>query len=155
MEKRRALTQVNIFRYLMENGYYPSFEDEHIVFELDGNIAVLEQEDEILSIRIFFSIEEKDFDNMLEASNSCMLQTYLVKPVLLDDMKSIMFSCETMCCTFRDFTRYFPKMVGLLKESLNIHKQEMKQILLTEEIMKAAMPATDDSATGTARKLLS
>lgn len=155
MEKHGSLTGFDIFRYLMENGYYPSYEDDHILFELDGNMAVIEQDGDILSLRMFFSIEEKDYDNLLEASNSCMLKTYIVRPVLLDDMKNLMFSCEVMCSTYRDFKKMFPRMTGMINEALSIHKQEMKQILITEEIIKAAMPVTDDSVTGTVRKILS
>ena len=154
-DQNHSLTMRKIFAYLMENGYSPSFEDEHILFELDENMAVIEQDGDILSLRLFFSIDEKDYDNLLEASNSCMLQTYMVKSVLLDDMKNIMFSCEALCTTCRDLKRIFPRMVEMIKEALAIHKQEMKQILITEELIKATMPVAEDSATGTVRKLLS
>lgn len=155
MEKHGSLTGFDIFRYLMENGYYPSYEDEHILFELDGNMALIEQDEDILSLRMFFSIDEKDYENLMEASNSCMLKTYLVRPVLLDDMKNLMFACDVLCSTYRDFKKIFPRMTVLLNEALSIHKQEMKQILITEELIKAAMPVTDDSVTGTVRKILS
>ena len=45
-----------IFRCMMEEGYYPSYEKTHILFNVEDNVAVLEYEEDILSIRIFFSI---------------------------------------------------------------------------------------------------
>ena len=155
MGKHGSLTLRSIFRYLMENRYYPIYEKTHILFELEGNMAVLELDEDITILRVFFSIEENDHDRFLEASNSCMTRTYMVKAALLDDMKNIMFSCESLCTTFRDFTRFFPRMTVLVKEAIDIHRQEMKQILLTEEILKATLPVTEDSATGNERKVLS
>ena len=67
MEKRNGLTFRRIFRYLMEERYYPQYEKTHILFELDGNMAVLEYEEGILSVRLFFSIDEEEYDNFLEA----------------------------------------------------------------------------------------
>jgi len=155
MGKRSSLTLRSIFRYMMENGYYPVYEKTHITFEFKGNLAVLELDEDILCIRLFFSIEEDDYDNMLEASNACMLKTYMIKPALLDDMASLMFSCECICMTYRDFTRFFPRMTSMLEEAVGIHKEEMKQIILTEGIAKAVMPAAEESAAGIIRKPLS
>lgn len=155
MKKSSTLTLRSIFRYLMENRHYPVYEKTHIIFGLDGNMAVIELNEDIVTLRVFFSIEKSDYYNLMEASNSCMLQTYMVKPVLLDDRQNIMFSCECLCVTFRDFTRFFPRMTMMIKESLTIHKAEMKNILLADEILKATLPVTEETATGSARKILS
>ena len=155
MKNNSSLTLRSIFRYLMENRYYPIYEKSHILFELGGNMAVIELDEEIITLRIFFSIEENDYDRLLEASNSCMTRTYMIKAAILEDMKNIMFSCEILCHTLRDFVRFFPRMTELTKAAIEVHKQEMKRLLLTEEILKATMPVAEDSATGTERKILS
>lgn len=142
--KRCTLNMRSIFKCMMEDGYYPVFEKTHIQFGIDDNIAVVDYEEGILSIRLFFSIDEDAFDLFLEASNSTMLNTNLVKPVLLDDMQNLMFSCETLCFTVRDFTRFFPVGIRLLKEALMQHKNEMKSLILTEELMSRTIPATDE-----------
>jgi hypothetical protein len=54
----RTLTMRSIFRCMMEDGYYPTFEKTHIQFDMDDNIAVVEYEEGILAVRLFFSIEE-------------------------------------------------------------------------------------------------
>ena len=153
--KAAGLSMRSMFRCMMEEGYYPTFEQTHIQFGLDDNIAVVEYEEGVLSVRLFFSIEEEAYELFLEASNMMMIETFAVKPVILEDMKNIMFSCEALCTTCRDLKRIFPRMVEMIKEALAIHKQEMKQILITEELIKATMPVAEDSATGTVRKLLS
>ena len=88
-----------IFRCMMEEGYYPSYENTHILFNVEDNVAVLEYEEDILSIRIFFSIDEDAYDLFLEASNAAMFESYIVKPVIMDNMENIMFSCEILCDT--------------------------------------------------------
>ena len=144
--KKRGLNMRTIFRCMMEDGYYPVYERTHIQFGLDDNIAVLEYEEGILSIRLFFSIDEEAYDLFLEASNSMMLSTSLVKPAIMDDMQNIMFSCETFCYNLRDFKRFFPVGIQLLKDALAVHKSEMKKLLLTEEIISRTIPATDEIA---------
>ena len=67
-----------IFRCMMEDGYYPTYEGTHILFNVDDNTAVLEYEEGILSIRIFFSIEEDAYDLFLEASNAMMMESFIV-----------------------------------------------------------------------------
>ena len=157
MEKRRELTLRRIFAYLMENGYCPTYEKTHIIFGLDDNMAVLEYEESVLSVRLFFSIDKEECGNFIEASNECMVSTFMVKPVVLNDMDNIMFSCETLCDTFRDFRKFFPRMLAYLAEGLLQHKKEMKRILITEGLMKATLPVAEDMfpATGNARKVLS
>ena len=88
-----SLNMTVIFRCMMEDGYYPTYEKTHILFNIDDNVAVLEFEEEILRNRIFFSIEEDEYDLFLEAANAAMLESSIVKPVIMDDMKNIMFSC--------------------------------------------------------------
>lgn len=134
---------------MMEDGYYPTFERTHIQFDLDDNIAVVEYEENILSIRLFFTIEEDINGLFLEASNAAMMETYMVKPVILDDMKNIMFSCEMMCDNVREFRKFFRRGVSLLTEALMMHKAEMKKLLLVEGVAGAAIPATDEIASMT------
>ena len=74
---------------MMEDGYYPVSEQTHIQFGLDDNIAVVEYEEGILAVRLFFSIEEEACDLFMEASNSMMMCSHSVKAVVLDDMKNI------------------------------------------------------------------
>lgn len=157
MDRKRTLTLRKIFRYLMENGYYPTYEKTHITYDIDGNIGILEYDEDILSIRLFFSIDKEEYDQFLEASNSCMLKSYIVKPAILEDSKTIMFSCENVCCTYRDFDRFFPKMMSLLRQSIKVHKEEMKQLLIADQIVKATLPATEDGflEAGSVRKVLS
>ena len=157
MDKKKALTLRKIFRYLMEKGYYPVYEKTHITYDIDGNVGVLEFEEDILSIRLFFVIDEDEYDRFLEASNSCMLRSFIVKPVVLDDSKTLMFCCECICYTYRDFDRFFPKMMALLRQCIKVHKEEMKQLLITDEIVKATLPASEDGfiEAGSARKVLS
>lgn len=157
MEKKNGLTFRRIFRYLMEERYYPQYEKTHILFELDGNMAVLEYEEGILSVRLFFSIDEEEYDNFLEASNGCMLRTFIVKPAILEDEKTIMFSCEHICENFKDFSRFFPRMISELKQGLKVHKAQMKEILLSQEVAKAALPAVEEIflEAGSGRKALS
>ena len=146
--KNRSQQLRNIFRHMMENGYYPVYEQTHIQFDIDDNIAVVEYNEDIVSVRLFFSIDEDSYDLFLEASNMMMLKTYVIKPVILDDMTNIMFSGEFICDNMRDFKRQFPRIVGRLKEALNVHKAEMKKLIIASEVVSATIPATDDYAAG-------
>ena len=136
MEKKKALTLRKIFRYMMENGYGPEFETTHILFGIEENTAVLEYEEGFLSVRMFFSIGKDEFSNFLEVSNSCMQRTYIIRPVILEDHRTIMFSCESICDTFRDFERFFPKMLETLQEGLSVHKSQMKELLLWQSLVQ-------------------
>ena len=69
----------------MEGGYYPTYEKTHISFELEDNTAILEYEEGVLAVRLFFSIDEDTYSIFLEASNSAMTGTTGVKPIVLDD----------------------------------------------------------------------
>lgn len=126
MEKKKEITIRKIFRYLMENGYEPTLEKTYILFSTQGNTGVMEYDEGIISLRLFFSIEEDEYSDFLEASNSCMQSVFMIRPVVLDDRKTLMFSCENICDTFRDFERFFPKMVETLQEGLTMHKYLMK-----------------------------
>ena len=101
--KNRSQQLRNIFRHMMEKGYYPVYEQTHIQFDIDDNIAVVEYNEDIVSVRLFFSIDEDSYDLFLEASNMMMLKTYVIKPVILDDMTNIMLSGEFICDNMRDF----------------------------------------------------
>ena len=157
--KGRSLTMRSIFRCMMEEGYYPVYEKSHIVFGIDDNLCVVEYEEGILSIRLFFSIDEDDFEFFLEAANGTMLQAYMVKPTVLDDMQNLMFSCEIMCDTVREFRKFFPRGIEMLKEAIRIHRKEMKKILYSNSFLTKRVPATEDiaSVAGTekSRKVLS
>ena len=127
-----SLNMRSIFRCMMEEGYYPVFEQTHIQFGMDDNIAVVEYEEGILSVRLFFSIDEEAYDLFLEACNLTMLETYMVKPALLDDMKNLMFSCEMVCGNVREFRHCFPRGIHYLKEAIAMHKFEMKRLLMVK-----------------------
>lgn len=139
----------------MEDGYYPTFEQTHIQFNMDDTIAVVEYEDGILSVMVFFSIDEDAYGLFLEASNSTMIETYSVKPTVLDDMKNLLFSCEMLCDNVREFRKFFPRMIAMLNEAISIHKEETRKLILASEIANATIPAMDETMTGTNRKILS
>ena len=119
----------------MEEGYHPSYETSHIIFELGDNLAVVEYENSILSVRLFFTIEEEMAQTIINVSNSVMTESQMVKPTVLDDMKNLMFSCETMCENIRQFRSFFPKAIELLDEALSIHRKEMKIMILHKSVL--------------------
>ena len=131
---RNSLNMKSIFRCMMEGGYYPEFTDSHILFSIDEDIAVVEYEEDILSIRIFFSIDEEAYGLFLEASNSAMLKTFIVKPAVMDNMRKIMFSCEMVCGNVREFRHCFPRGIHYLKEAVAMHKFEMKRLLAARRV---------------------
>ena len=134
-----------IFRCMMEEGYYPSYEKTHILFNVEDNVAVLEYEEDILSIKIFFSIDEDAYDLFLEASNAAMLESFIVKPVIMDNMENIMFSCEFLCDTEKEFKKFFPKAIARIKEAIMLHKGEMQKLILAEKISSATISAAEDT----------
>ncbi len=133
-----------IFTYMMENGYNPTFEDNYILFDIEDNTSVLEYDEGILSIRTFFTIDEDGYDIFLEASNLAMINSLVIRPVIMEDMKSIMFSCETICDNMNDFKRFFPKLIEFSKKGLEIHKHEMKELIQATDILNKTKPATED-----------
>ncbi len=141
---KSSLNLRTIFRFLMEEGYYPQFEKTHIIFGIDDNIGVVQYQEGILSIRVFFSIEEEAYNLFLHASNSTMIETFAVKPAILDDMKNIMFSCEIMCDTLRDLKRFFPRGVERIREALVAHKNEMKNIIMTDSLNAGSITTASD-----------
>lgn len=154
----RSLNMTGIFRCMMEDGYYPIYEKTHIVFGLDDNLAIVEYEEGVLSVRLFFSIDAETYPLFLEAANETMLKAFIVKPVVLDDMKNLMFSCETLCDTVREFRKFFPRCIELLREALRQHKSEMKKLLLAESITLKRFQTKEESAEstyGSAIKVLS
>ncbi len=156
-ENKGSLNLRSIFRYMMEEGYYPKYEKTHIIFGIDDNIGVVQYQEDILSIRIFFTIDEEVYRYFLEASNSTMVETFMVKPAILDDMKNIMFSCEIICDNLRDLRKFFPRGIGRLKEALTVHKAEMKNVIMADQISATSIPAAGDSfsAAGKINKPLS
>lgn len=133
-----------IFTYMMENGYNPTFEDNYILFEVDDNTSVLELDEGILSVRTFFTIDEDGYDLFLEASNLAMIRSLVIRPIIMDDMKSIMFSCETICDSMSDFKRFLPKLIEFSKKGLEIHRHEMQQLIAATEFLEKTKPAVED-----------
>lgn len=152
-----SLNMRSIFRCMMEDGYYPIFEKTHIQFGMDEHIGIVEYDEGIVSVRLFFSIDEEEYDLFMEASNLTMLDTYTVKSAILDDMTNIMFSCEIMCDNLREFRKFFPRAVDRLSEALVTHKAEMKKLILANEVVSRTIPATEESMAGISktRKILS
>ena len=142
---KNRLDMRSIFRCMMEEGYYPTYEKTHILFNIDDNTAVVEYEEGVLSIRLFFSIEEEAYDLFLEASNATMTETFLVKPAILDDMKNIMFSCEMICGTLREFRKLLPRGTRYLKEAIAVHKSQMKRLIQAEKISSATISASEET----------
>ena len=136
----RSLNMRSIFRYMMEEGYYPTFEDNHIFFDFEDNLGIVEYEDGILFLRIFFSTEDNDTSVFLESSNATMISTCVVKPVLLNDFQSLMFSCEIMCDTLRELRKFFPQGLLLLSDTINEHKRQTKQLLLAQSTVQTFPP---------------
>jgi hypothetical protein len=129
---------------MMENGYNPTFEDNYILFDIEDNTSVLEYDEGILSIRTFFTIDEDGYDIFLEASNLAMINSLVIRPVIMEDMKSIMFSCETICDNMNDFKRFFPKLIEFSKKGLEIHTHEINELIQATEILNKTKPATED-----------
>ena len=140
---------------MMEAGYNPSYEYTHIQFELDGNTAVVEFEDGLASIGIFFSIDHEQYNLFIEACNSTMLKTYIVKPSVLEDMQNIVFSFEFICDSIKDFKKTFPRALEYLLDALSIHKAEMKRLISTQSAKRKTIPDMDETMPGIGRKLLS
>ena len=156
--KTQSLLIRKIFTYMMENGYAPAYESGCILFDVNDNTSILEYENGILTLRTFFTIDEDGYDMFLEASNSAMVKSYMVKSVIMEDMKSIMFSCETFCSSLQDFKRFFPKMIEYSVKGLQVHKNEMRMLLEATDMLGQQMPAIDEQVieTGMTRgKLLS
>lgn len=156
-EKHKSTLNLrSIFRYMMENGNYPQYEQGYILFGIDENTGVVEYNEGILSVRLFFTIDEEAYDIFSEASNSTMAETYIVKTIILEDLRTIMFSCEFMCDGLRDLRRFFPRAVNRLKESLEVHKAEMKKAIISDSLTSGAIATGDSFVPGSkANKLLS
>ena len=146
------LKMQSVFRYMMEAGYYPQFEYTHIQFDINGCIAVLEIEDGFASIRLFFSIDEAEYDLFIEASNMTMLKTYAVKPAVMDDRQNIVFSYEFLCDDIRAFRKIFPRAVEQMEYALETHREEMRRLKTGRQQNK--LPDIDDLMSGS-RKILS
>ena len=157
MKAYGSLSLRSIFRYMMEEGYYPTFEKNCIMFSIADNTAVVEYEEGILSIRIFFAIDKESSSLFLKASNGAMLSTFLVRPIIMDERESIMFSCETICDTLTELRKFFPRLLERLIEGLEMHKAEMKDMLIARQLADTAMPAPEEyfPETGISRNILS
>lgn len=145
----------SIFKYMMETGYYPEFEQTHIQFDLDGNIAVVDSEEGFVSLRLFFSIEQEEYDLFMEASNLTMLRTFAVKANMMEDMENIVFSCEVMCDNIRDLQRFFPRAIECMRDTVNAHKTEMRRLVRLRKSQQTTIPASDDIEAGITKKIFS
>lgn len=156
---KKSLDMKNIFKCMMEDGYYPVFDKNHIEFELDDNLAVVEYTDDILSVRLFFSIESESYPLFLQAANDTMIKAYIVKPAVLDDRKNLMFSCEIFCDNVSEFRKFFPRCLSAIRDALSQHRSEMKKLIIAEEIAAKTIPATEDfvqvAGAAKSRKILS
>ena len=150
---KRSLNMRSMFRFMMEEGYYPTYEKGQIIFSIDDNIATLDYQDGILGVRIFFTIEEDTYGIFLEAGNSTMADSVGVKPIVLDDRKTLMFSSETMCDNMREFKKFLPRSIRNIRNALAVHKDEMK--LLLEKSMLYKDLYTNDNEYNAAKKFCS
>lgn len=132
--EKHSLTLKRIFRCMMEEGYSPIYEKSHILFDMGDNLGVVEYEEGVLAVRLFFSIDEDAYNLFTEVSNTVMQESDLVKPVILDDRRNLMFSCETMCDNIREFRKFFPRCINLINETLVLHKSEVKNIIMYGEV---------------------
>ena len=142
---RNSLNMISIFRCMMEQGYCPTYEQTYILFDIEDNAAVLEYNEGILSVRIFFSIDEEAYDLFLEASNAAMLESFLVKPIILDNMKNIMFCCDMMCDNVREFRKFLPRAIGYLLQGIATHKKEMSRLVMAEKTSSTTINAAEDT----------
>ena len=144
---------VSICRAMMEDGFYPHLEKNHVLFNIDDNPATLEYEAGIMTIRIFFSIDEDSYEIFLKAGNATMTGTIGVKPVVLSERKILMFSSETMCDTLKEFRKFLPKSIELIRDAVTVHRHEMKSLL--EKSMLYKNLYTHDDEYDTAHKFCS
>lgn len=142
---RRSLDFTSIFQYLMEGGYFPTFELTHILFEFEDNTVLLEYADGILCVKVLFSIDEETSALFILASNSVMADTKGVKAVVLEDEVTIMFSVEFMCDNIREFRKFFPKALHNINNALVEHKKIMKVILEESVLYKDLYSHNDEN----------
>ncbi len=141
---KQTLNMRSIFRYMMEEHYYPKYEKTHITFDIDDNIGVVQYQEGILTIRVFFSIDLEAYRLFLEASNSTMVETFVVKPAIIEEGGNIMFSCEIMCDNLRELRKFLPRGIDRIREALVVHKAEMKKAIMSDSLSSGAI-ATGDS----------
>ena len=152
-QKEQCVSIKSIFKYMMEAGYNPEFEFTHIQFDLDGNIAVVDTENGFASIRLFFAIDEESYDLFIEASNLTMLKTYAVKPAVMDDRSNIVFSLEFICYNIREFKKIFPLAIECMRDALDVHKGEMRRLIMAYNRANKSIPATEDIVAGKTKKI--
>jgi hypothetical protein len=144
---------VSICRVMMEDGFYPHLEQNHVLFNIDDNPATLEYEAGIMTVRIFFSIDEDSYEMFLKAGNATMTGTMVVKHVVLSERKILMFSSETMCDTLKEFRKFLPKSIELIRDAVTVHRHEMKSLLKESMLYKDLY--THDDEYDTAHKFCS
>lgn len=102
----------------MEDGYYPVYRKTYITFSIGDDTAVLEYNQGILTLKIFFSIDDEYAALLLTAANTIMQSSPTIKSLMDEDGKNIIFSCETFCTSKRDFRKILPAMISMLQEAL-------------------------------------
>lgn len=113
-----SLSLIDICRCMMEDGYYPVYRKTYITFSIGDDTAVLEYDQGILSIKVFFSIDDEYSEIFLTAANTIMQSSPTIKSLMDEDGKNITFSCETFCDTKRGFRKFLPWMISRMKEAL-------------------------------------
>ena len=113
-----SLSLIDICRCMMEDGYYPVYRKTYITFSIGDDTAVLEYNQGILTLKIFFSIDDEYAALLLTAANTIMQSSPTIKSLMDEDGKNITFSCETFCTSKRDFRKILPAMISRLQEAL-------------------------------------
>ena len=113
-----SLSLIDICRCMMEDGYYPIYRKTYITFSIGDDTAVLEYNQGILTLKIFFSIDDEYAALLLTAANTIMQSSPTIKSLMDEDGKNITFSCETFCNTKRDFRKFLPSMISKLQEAI-------------------------------------
>ena len=74
-----------------------------------------------------------------------MIETFIVKPALLGNMKTIMFSFEMMCDNIREFRKFFPRAIEHLKNGILTHREEAGKLAMAEKKSSATLVATEEN----------
>ncbi|MBO5418673.1 MAG: hypothetical protein J6A22_01190 [Bacteroidales bacterium] len=138
----------SLCRCLMEEGYHPNLEDGYVSVYLNDNVYILEYGEGIVSVMLFFSVDEEACFSFMQASNVMHLKCTTVKAVMLDDNESLMFRSEFFCNTVRQFRKFFPRSIEMLDDAVTVHRMEMKNLASLE-------PGIIIPERGKARKILS
>ena len=67
---------------MMEDGYYPVYRKTYITFSIGDDTAVLEYNQGILTLKIFFSIDDEYAALLLTAANTIMQSSPTIKSLM-------------------------------------------------------------------------